>query len=303
MPERAAHRDPHTAVKQELLVRYLDAWTPTVLRSHRRASYLESSRDGSAAAALRVFGEFADRLTGHQLDVVVLGDSDEPLAAVLDELGTPAGLSLRTVENPDTVRLDGAVLAHLDMAGDGPLDEPGAWRLVDLLAKGKAGEVLLTLAPADAVRVDHYRDRLAGAGLDQVAAVELVDETGTVQLLMFAAGVDKHLSVFKDALWAADEYAGIRYRDPRDPEHTAIDISLNPPLLPLRRAVLEELGRRGECDVAELRRFTLRETIYRPAEVNRVLTALTTAGAVTRTPEKGRLTPQTVVRLHKPRPA
>jgi hypothetical protein len=303
MSERVARRDPHTTVKQELLVRYLDAWTPTVLRAHRRACYLESSRDGSAAAALRVFGEFTDRLTGHLLDVVVLGSSDEPLAAVLDELGGPAGLSVRTVEDPDTLRLDGAVLAHLDMVGAGPLDEPGAWRLVDRLARGRAGEVLLTLEPADPARVGEHRDRLAGVGLDQVAAVELVDEAGTVQLLMFAAGVEKHLSVFKDALWAADEYAGIRYRDPRDPEHTAIDISLNPPLLPLRRAVLEELARRGECDVAELRRYTLRETIYRPAEVNRVLTALATAGAVARTPEKGRLTPRTVVRLRKPPPA
>ncbi|MGH3648874.1 MAG: hypothetical protein ACRDTM_17065, partial [Micromonosporaceae bacterium] len=83
--------DPHTAVKQELLVRYLDAWTPTVLKAHRRATYLEVSRDGSAAAALRVFGEFADRLAGHELDVVLLGSSEEPLDAVLDELGRPPG--------------------------------------------------------------------------------------------------------------------------------------------------------------------------------------------------------------------
>ncbi|HEX6075578.1 MAG TPA: hypothetical protein VFZ32_09990 [Micromonosporaceae bacterium] len=300
MPERAAHRDPHTAVKQELLVRYLDAWTPTVLRSQRRASYLESSRDGSAAAALRVFGEFADRLTGHQLDVVVLGASDEPLGDVLDELGRPAGLSVRTVEDPDMVRPDGAVLAHLDLVGDGALDEPAAWRLVDRLAKGRAGEVLLTLPPADPAWIAGYRDRLGRAGLGHVAEVELADGTGRVQLLVFAAGVEKHLTVFKDALWAADAYAGIRYRDPRDPEHTQIDISLTPPLAPLRRAVLEELARCGRCSVAELRRYTLRETIYRPAEVNRVLASLTIAGAVSRTPEKGRLTPGTVVRLHKP---
>jgi hypothetical protein len=300
MPERVARRDPHTAVKQELLVRYLDTWTPTVLRSHRRASYLESSRDGSAAAALRVFGEFADRLTGHQLDVVVLGVSDEPLAAVLDELGGPSGLSVRTVEEPDTVRLDGAVLAHLDLLADGGLDGSVAWRLVDRLAEGRAGEVLLTLPVADPGQVDGYRDRLGRAGLRHVARVELADDAGRVQLLVFATGVEKHLVAFKDALWAADEYAGIRYRDPYDPEHTLIDISLTPPLSPLRRALLEELARRGECDVADLREYTLRETIYRPVEVNRVLGALTTAGAVSRTPEKGRLTPRTRIRLHKP---
>ena len=300
MSERVARRDPHTAVKQELLVRYLDAWTPTVLRSHRRASYLESSRDGSAAAALRVFGEFADRLTGHQLDVVVLGVSTEPLEAVLDELGRPAGLSVRTVEDPATVRLDGAVLGHLDLVGEGGLDEPAAWKLVDRLARGRAGEVLLTLPSVASTGVDAYRDRLARAGLGHVARVELVDDAGQVQLLVFAASLEKHLTVFKDVLWAADEYAGIRYRDPYDSEHALIDISLTPPLSPLRRALLEELARHDERSVAELRRYTLRETIYRPVEVNRVLTVLTTAGAVSRIPEKGRLTPRTLVRLHKP---
>jgi hypothetical protein len=33
-PVRA--RDPHTVVRHELLVRYLDAWTPTMLHSGRR---------------------------------------------------------------------------------------------------------------------------------------------------------------------------------------------------------------------------------------------------------------------------
>lgn len=44
-----------------------------MLGSHRRATYVEAALDGPAADALRVFGEFADRLAGHRLDVVLLG--------------------------------------------------------------------------------------------------------------------------------------------------------------------------------------------------------------------------------------
>lgn len=44
-----------------------------MLRSHRRATYVEAALDGPAADALRVFGEFANRLAGHRLVVVLLG--------------------------------------------------------------------------------------------------------------------------------------------------------------------------------------------------------------------------------------
>ncbi len=295
MAERVLRGDPHTTVKQELLVRYLDAWTPTVLRSYRRATYLEASRDGSVAAALRVFGEFADRIEGHQLDVVVLGSSAEPLADETD------GLALRTVERVADLEVAGPVLAHLDLVGDGPLDEAAAWRLVPSLAKGKARELLITLPAVGAPQVAEYRVRLRQAGLTFVAAVELADDSGRTQLLVFATAVEKHLSAFKDALWSADEYAGIRYRDPGDAEHTPIDISFNPQLLPLRRALLEELATRGACPVADLQRYALTDTIYRPADAVRVLTALATAGAITREPEKGRLAPKTVVAPAEPR--
>lgn len=292
-------RDPHSTLKQELLVRYLDAWTPTVLRSHRRASYLESGPGFVVAAALRVFGEFADRLAGHRLEVTVLGGGDDALTAVLDELGHPPGLSVRTAD-PGEIRFDGPVLAHLDLTADGSPDEPAAWRLVERVAESGAGEVLLALPSVDGAGVTDHRDRLRRAGLGMVAHAELVDDAGRAQLLMFAAGSQKHLAEFKEVLWAVDEYAGIRYRDPRDREGTLIDISLSPPLLPLRRALLTELARRGEADVKGLRDYTLRETLYRPEQANRVLATLVTAGVVARTPEKGRLTLDTVVRLRRP---
>ena len=291
MAARVERPDPHTAVLRELLVRYLDAWTPAVLRSHRRATYIEAGRDDFATAALRVFCEFADRLAGHRLDVVIVG----PLTGALRELGSQPGLSLRSVEDPGDLTVTGPVLAHLDVGAGGALDEPAAWRLVASLVPGKAREVLLALPPVPAGEVTAYRTRLRAAGLPYAVAVELADDDRHARLLLFATGNDKHLTTFKNELWAADEFAGIRYRDPRDAERSLVDISLTPQLLPLRRALLAELARRGSCTVADLQHHTLHETIYRPADTVGVLTAAAAAGAITREPAKGRLSPRTVV--------
>lgn len=278
--------DPHTAVLRELLVRYLDAWTPSVLRSHRQAAFVEAG--DLAPAALRVFGEFADRLAGRELDVVLLRAAEQPGHE------PPPGLSVRAVAEPAAVTVTGAVLAHLDVAGGG-LGADDAWRLVGSLLPGKAREVLLVLPPAGADEVRAHRGRLRDAGLPYAVTVELADDNGNTRLLLFATGSDKHLATFKNELWAADEFAGIRYRDPRDAGHALVDISETPQLLPLRRVLLAELARRGRCTVADLQQHTLRETIYRPADTIGVLTAAVSAGAVTREPAKGRLSPKTVV--------
>jgi len=74
-----------------------------------------------------------------------------------------------------------------------------------------------------------------------------------------------------------------------------VDISLTPQLPPLRRVLLDELARRGRCTVAELQRHTLLESIYRPADAIGALTSAASAGAISREPEKGRLTPRTLV--------
>jgi hypothetical protein len=280
--------DPHTAVLREVLVRYLDAWTPSVLRSHRRATYVEAGRDEFAAAALRVFGEFADRLAGHELDVVLLRAG----TAAGD---TPPGLSVRSVDGPDDLAVTGPALAHVDATAGGVLDEPTAWRLVASLLPGKGREVLLALPSATPEQVSAHRARLRDAGLAYAVTVELADDAGDTRLLLFATGSDKHLTTFKNELWAADEFAGIRYRDPRDAEHALVDISLTPQLLPLRRVLLAELARRGSCTVADLQQHTLRETIYRPADTIGVLTSAASAGAIDREPAKGRLSPKTVV--------
>lgn len=270
--------DPHVALKRDVLVRYLDAWTAVVLRSHRGATYVESD-GGFVADALRVFGEFTDRLDGQLLDVLILG------AGPVGE--PPAGVSVRAADAGE-VKVAGPMLAHLDAVVNSTLDP---WRLVASLAPGKAREVLLALP---AVETD-YRERLRTAGLACVVAVELVAEDGRAQLLVFATGDSRHLATFKNELWAVDEFAGIRYRDPHDAERTLVDISLTPQLLPLRHALLAELARQGSRTVAELQQYTLLETIYRPADAVGALTSAASAGDITREPAKGRLTPRTVV--------
>lgn len=288
MAERFRRRDQHGALKRDVLVRYLDAWTAAVLRSHRGATYVESGNRAFVVDAFRVFGEFADRFDGHDLDMLILG------ADSVVELGEPpAGLSVRAVADPGDLKVAGPMLAYLDVVADGSLAEADAWRLVESLAPGKAHEVVLVV-PAGEQAAGH-RERLRAAGLACVVAVELVAEDGGAQLLVFATGDSRHLTTFKNELWEADEFAGTRYRDPGDAERTLVDISLTPQLLPLRRLLLAELARRGRCTVAELQRHTLLETIYRPADTVGALTSAVSAGAVTREPEKGRLTPRTIV--------
>ncbi|MEU0790582.1 hypothetical protein ABZ342_10975 [Amycolatopsis sp. NPDC005961] len=265
MAERAGRLDQHAAVERDVLVRYLDAWTATALRSQRGGTYVECG--GFAADALRVFGEFSDRLADHHLELVIVGSAVPA--------GVPAGLAVRVAEDPRDLGLTGPVLTHLD--------GPEAWPLVAPMARGKGHEVLIT-APA-------------GNHPEQGCSVELVAEDGEARVLVFVTADVKHLATFKSELWAVDEFAGIRYRDPRDAEGTLVDISLTPQLLRLRRALLAELARRGGCPVGELQRFTLLETIYRPEDALGALTSAVTAGEITRDPEKGRLTPRTVVGL------
>jgi three-Cys-motif partner protein len=142
-----------------------------------------------------------------------------------------------------------------------------------------------------AVLVRAYRSVLRDAGFPLTAAVELVagDADDPGELLVFATTSGKSLEGFKEALWAADEYAGVRYRDPGDPQRHPIDISLSPHPGPLRRELLAHLAAVGPRSVTELRTFTLTETVYRAADANGVLNALLTAGAVTREPANGRL--------------
>jgi hypothetical protein len=289
--------NPHGAVKRELLVRYLDAWTPATLHGSRRATFAAGfarTDTDTAVAALRVFGEFTDLLAKHRLTMVLIGSDAEDLPLS----GTPNGLEVHAVNGSCDEELvpaltaaqafGGAILAYLDLSG---ADPPGTATIAAVSA-GKASEVLLALDPS----ADGYREAVRGAGLAHVADVELVDESGAAQLVMFATASAKNMDRFKDALWAVDEYAGVSYRDPRDPDRELLPISVSPHLGPLRRALLDRIGQLGQATAADLREYTLTETMYRAADATRVLTALLGTGAVTRDPAKGRLAPETVIR-------
>jgi hypothetical protein len=273
-------RDPHTAVKQELLVRYLDFWVPAALHSARGASYLDRSGYGPAAA-VRVVAEFADLLVGRQLTMLVAGHPPP-------DPGLP-GLRLAPLPDDLAGALSGRgrapVLAHLD--GPAPPEVYAA------LGSARDGELLVVTPPAPG----DPRAELYAAGFGQVAAVELVDGSGAAQLLRFATSDPRSLERFKDEQWAVDRYAGIRYRDPADPGAAPLDISLEPHPGPLRRALLAQLSAGGPRTLSQLREHALTRTLYRPADVNRALSPLLARGALAREPDRGRLTGTTLLRL------
>src|SRR5690606_5836052 len=134
-------------------------------------------------------------------------------------------------------------------------DELGA------VAASRSTEVLAAVPAAvpAAPLVTRLVTAIQKAGLDQPASVELVDPGGVAELLIFATSAEKALERFKDELWALDEYAGIRYRDPSDSEQTLLDISLQPNLRPLRRALLARVSQDGGGSLADLRKWVRSE--------------------------------------------
>src|SRR2546423_296160 len=86
----------HAAVKRELLVRYLDIAVPAMLHGTRRFTYVDGAGAPSAAAAIRVFAEFADLLRGRRLTVHLVDGDPDALGDVRSELDDPAWLEVRT---------------------------------------------------------------------------------------------------------------------------------------------------------------------------------------------------------------
>ncbi|WNM40273.1 hypothetical protein RMN56_02595 [Micromonospora halotolerans] len=280
------------AVLRELLVRQLDHWLPAALHRSRRATLAlayAGSDVGGAEAALRVVAEFADRLRGRRLTVLVVADGGAELPARLGaaEAALPADVAVHVVPGrpdrlPVALKAAGAAGAPLFTVVDG--GEPDR-ALLAAAASGRPAEVLLVTAPGRSLRA-----ALTGAGFPLVTEVELVPaDGGPARLFGYATGSDRGLEAVKDALWAVDEYAGVRYRDPADPAGRLLDISLDPEPGPLRRELLAELARSGPRTVTELRRFAATSTVYRAADANRALASLLAAGAVSRDPEHGRL--------------
>ncbi|AEV87665.1 hypothetical protein ACWT_6653 [Actinoplanes sp. SE50] len=283
-----------TTVKRELLVRHLEAWAAAAVHRGRRAIYVHGYADvdggASAEAAVRVLADLPDLARGRELSMVAVGDDMTTITPRLGEVqqqaGAGAGLSVlpiaATVEV--AVRAAGAknvpTLGYLDA---GAASEPPAVPTVACLAAGKPAEVLLVLPPG--ASADPYRT----AGFPLLTAAELATGEEPGQVVVFATGSGKSLEQFKEALWAVDEFAGVRLRDPADPERHLIDISLQPHPGPLRREILAYLGRVGAATVSDLRTFALTGTVYRAADANRVLHLMIDAGVVAREPAHGRL--------------
>ncbi|GAA3448269.1 hypothetical protein [Dactylosporangium matsuzakiense] len=271
------------AVTRELLVRCIDTWAPGNLHAPHGAAFLYASARAldhdTAEAAVRAFAEFADRLR-RPLTLLFVAPGTESLrsrlADVQREWSTPAEMQVHVVPG-------GNVPAVLKAAGAG-----GGTVLAmvdDSIAKTFKASVVLAVAEPGTWRTQ--RQELQAAGLDLTAGVELVDGA-EAQLIGFGTRSAKSLEAFKGELWSLDEYAGVRYRDPRDPESHLMDISLDPNPGALRRELLQRLTE-GALTVTELKRFALTDTVYRAADAQKVIAALLHAGTVHRTPPGGRL--------------
>jgi hypothetical protein len=286
-----------TDVTRELLIRYLDTWAPGALSGGRRATFALVSGSAvsvpAAEAALRVFAEFGDRLRGRELTMIVAGPGAEQartrLAEVQAELRTPAGLTVHTL--PDAALLPAGLNAA--RAGSAPLlvalDGPTDRETLRIVRAGRPGELLMI--------TEQGSEGVRNAGFSLHAAVDLVDADGRALLLSLGTPSAKSLETFKNELWAVDEFAGVRLRDPRDPEGRLLDISLSPDPGPLRRELLNHLDEVGACTVTELKHFTMTDTVYRPADTVRALHGLLDSDAVTREPEHGRLGGDVVIAL------
>ncbi|GAA3225671.1 hypothetical protein ACFO1B_32925 [Dactylosporangium siamense] len=273
-------------VTRELLVRYLDLWVPGAVHSPHGATFLQASATGLdgdiAEAALRAGAEFGDRLSRRRLTLLFVapevGDVQGRLDGVRRELRTPPELSVHVMPGSVAVMLK-ALGAH-----SGPL-----LSLID----GIDPAVVQVGKPAEVITVDVPREELRGFEL--TAAVTLV-EGHDERTIGFGTRSAKSLEAFKNEMWALDEYAGVRYRDPNDPEGHLMDIALEPNPGALRRELLALL-RTGGRTVTELKRFALTETVYRAADAVKVVTALLQSGAVTREPRDGRLGGDVTIRI------
>jgi hypothetical protein len=297
---------PIATVKRELLVRHLQAWAAGALHHARRATYVHGYADGdggeAAEAAVRVLADLPGLSRGRELSMVAVGDDvtevGRRLVAAQREAEAAAGLAVLPVGGGTDERLPVALKAagasrvplmgFLDATS---ASGPPAVSTVTAIAAGRPAEVLLAL-PAGSP-VDPYRS----LGFPLLTVAELATGPEPGETVAFATTSGKSLETFKEALWAVDEFAGVRLRDPADPERHLIDISLNPHPGPLRRELIAHLERVGQATVTELRTFALTETVYRAADATRVLHTLIDSGAVAREPAHGRLGGDVAIRL------
>jgi three-Cys-motif partner protein len=143
---------------------------------------------------------------------------------------------------------------------------------------------------ADYIR-SQYRRVLNEAGFGFVLDFQLADEKNNLLYLVYGTNSDKGVEKMKDAIWRADPYQGLGYRDPRDPNQETLPIKAEPLIGPLCRLIHEHLlGLPGfTAPLDELRRFVLLETIFRPGQTLRAVQRLIGDKKATTNPNGTRL--------------
>ncbi|MFJ9131251.1 three-Cys-motif partner protein TcmP [Streptomyces sp. NPDC102340] len=148
---------------------------------------------------------------------------------------------------------------------------------------------------------EQYRDTLRRAGFLHTLYFEMVDEGGRVLYLIFGTAHAKGLEKMKEAMWKVDPSYGVRYRDPKDVQQEALALEFEPNTAPLQRILRTFVAASpGGRTVEELQKYTLLETVYRPAQVIRLIRQMRNEGIVTTEPRavnaKARVTISTTPR-------
>ncbi|WP_327324577.1 three-Cys-motif partner protein TcmP [Streptomyces sp. NBC_01210] len=132
---------------------------------------------------------------------------------------------------------------------------------------------------------EQYRDTLRRAGFLHTLYFEMVDEGGRVLYLIFGTAHEKGLEKMKEAMWKVDPSYGVRYRDPKDTQQEALALEFEPNTAPLQRILRAFVADSSEGrTIEELQKYTLLETVYRPAQVIRLIRQMRDEGAVATEP-------------------
>lgn len=129
--------------------------------------------------------------------------------------------------------------------------------------------------------VDEYRRRLTGAGFPYHLTFELLDEGGHPLFLVFGTTQEIGVEKMKDAMWRVDSVSGSKFRDPRDPNQLAFDLSDGDPNLTLLLQQIRELLDQGPKTLVELQQFALLETVFKKVHAKTAVDRLEADGKVT----------------------
>ncbi|MEV0113261.1 three-Cys-motif partner protein TcmP [Streptomyces sp. NPDC050844] len=134
---------------------------------------------------------------------------------------------------------------------------------------------------------DKYRESLRRANFSHTLSFEMVDEGSRVLYLIFGTTHELGLEKMKDAMWKVDHSHGVRYRDPMDAQQQELELEFElPNTAPLGRILRDHIAdaSRGRT-VAELQKYTLLETVYRPRQVIKLIRGMRDRGVVATEPK------------------